>query len=597
MGKLFKGGFILPFDGILLKSIVHELNQKIQNGRVDRVFQPEKDEVVLSIRTMQSNYKLLLCANPSIPRIHLTAQKKENPLAPPNFCMVLRKHLQGAKIIRIDSFGYERILAIDFETTNELRDQKTKRIIVEIMGKHSNIMLINENNKIIDAIKHVDHETSRIREIMPARPYTLPPVQDKLEPDTMDMDSLFDSKEPDQSLDHFLVSKIMGFSPFIARNLCKLANIPHGTKISTLSPENLEAFILHLKNFQIRLTKGIYLPCLTFQKDSPKTPSEFYCFDLPVFENVKYFDSMSEACEEFYRQKDSMERLKQKKYFLRKSIHNAQERLLKKITIYQQNIEDVADRQQLKLYGDLILAFIHSIPTDADKVTLSNFYSENLEDIEIPLEPFLTPQKNASNYYKKYNKSKNTFINSKNLLHLCNEELEYLENVNYALENSKSNGEIEEIKQELLLEGLLKTKILPKNKSKKRERGTFFYQYKSTDGYTIFAGKNNLQNEQLTLKDSSSNDMWLHAKDVPGSHVIIKKQEGDIPVSTLQEAALIAAFHSKAKYSSNVPVDYTFVKHVKKPGKAKPGMVTYTNQKTLYVTPEEDRITKLFLTP
>ncbi len=587
----------MPFDGILLKSIVHELNHKIKNGRVDRIFQPEKDEVVLSIRTMEANYKLLLCSNPNIPRLHLTCQKKENPLAPPNFCMVLRKHLQGAKIIRIDSFGYERIVAIDFETTNELRDQKTKRIIVEIMGKHSNIMLINENNKIIDAIKHVDHETSRVREIMPARPYTLPPVQDKLEPNSVDIDTLFENKEIDERMDNFLVSKIMGFSPFIARNLCSVANIPFTSKLSSISPEKLEGLILHLKNFQRRIITDSFLPCLTFKKDSLKTPSDFYCFDLPVFENVKYFNSMSEACEEFYQQKDSIERLKQKKFFLNKSIHNAKERLLKKINIYTKNIEDVADRQQYKLFGDLLLAFIHSIPTDADKVTLSNFYSDNFEDIEIPLEPFLTPQKNAANYYKKYNKSKRTFVNSSSLLHICQDELDYLDHVTFALENSQTNAEIEEIKEELLMEGILKIKALPKPKSKKGERGRLFLKYISTDGYTIFVGKNNLQNDKLTLKESSSNDIWLHAKDIPGSHVIIKKQQGDIPIDSIKEAALIAAYHSKAKYSSNVPVDYTLVKNVKKPGKAKPGMVTYSNQKTIYVTPEDDRIQALFPKP
>ncbi len=590
----------MPYDGIVLKSIVHELNDKIINARVEKIFQPEKDEIVLTIRNNNESLKLLICSNPSIPRVHLTNQKKENPSSPPNFCMVLRKHLQYSKITKIDSFGYERILAIDFETYSELRDKQTKRIIVEIMGKHSNIILINESNKIIDAIKHIDNSISSVREVMPARSYILPPVQDKLEPDTMEVETIFEESKLNKRIDKILVDNIMGFSPFLAKNLCFTVDINHTQRALSIEDNNLKVLKDTLISFQRKLISRKYLPCVLFDENENITPLDFYCFDLPPFKNVKYFESISNATEEFYHKRDLSQRLANKKALIIKHVTNARERILKKISIYNENINETSQSEQFKLYADLIIAFIHSIPQNADKVILSNFYSENLEDIEIPLDPFLTPQINATKYYKKYNKAKKTFENSHKLLEEARKDLEYLDNVLFSLDNVISNDEIAEIKEELIHIGILaknekpqKRKKNSKNKkgSSKTER-TMPLEYESSDGYIIYVGKNNYQNDYLTLKLSASNDIWLHTKQIAGSHVVIKKQKGDIPQSTIYEASQLAAYHSKARNSSNVPIDYTQIRYVKKPSKSKPGMVIYTNQKTLYVTPVEDELPK-----
>jgi predicted ribosome quality control (RQC) complex YloA/Tae2 family protein len=583
----------LPFDGIFLKSLVHELNQKLIHGRIEKIFQPEKDEVVLYLRNENTTHKLLLCCNPNMPRVHLTQSKKENPSTPPNFCMVLRKHLLGSKLVRLDSFGFERILAIDFETYSELQDRQVKRIIIEIMGKHSNIILINDNNKIIDAVKHIDPFISRVREVMPARPYSLPPVQDKLEPDTMDVHSLCERTHIEKRIDAFLLDSIMGFSPFLARHLCTMAHIPPDSILSQVDPQSLHRLKSTLQSFQNQIHQKSFSPCLTFESADKDTPQDFYCLALPVFEHVRFLNSLSDAAEEFYQKKDALERLNSKKSNLLKSVLTIRARLLKKISIYQRNLEEVFDRDRYKLYADLILAFIHSIPPDADKVILSNFYSENLEDIEIPLVPFLTPQKNASTYYKKYTKAKNTFENANHLLKTAHLDLSYIENILFSLESAISGTEIEEIRQECLKEGFLKP--LPKGRQPKHMKNPKTthktpppLKFKTQDGYILYVGKNNTQNDRLTLKEASANDIWLHTKDIPGSHVVIKKQQGDIPSQVLLLGAMFAAHFSRAKFSSNVAVDYTQIRHVKKPSGAKPGMVIYTHQKTLFVTPPEN---------
>jgi predicted ribosome quality control (RQC) complex YloA/Tae2 family protein len=487
---------------------------------------------------------------------------------------------------------------MDVETYTELQDKQIKRLIVEIMGKHSNIILINENNKIIDSIKHIDSDISSFREIMPARLYTLPPMQDKVEPDTMEPENLFNGTFCiSKKTDTFLVDSIMGFSPFLAKNICYLSDVNPKTNVENLTQEEILKLTKQLNILKENLLKGNFSPIVIFDNINKNAVTDFYCIPMQST-NIKYFSSINEAVDEYYIAKDSFERLKSKKSTLVKIVNTTMSKIEKKIHIYNENLREIINGDKFKLYGDLILAFIHSIPPNSDKVILSNFYSDNVEDIEVPLDPTITPQQTATTYYKKYNKAKNTFNSCTKLLKEAQNELVYFENVLYMLEQARSNDEIEEIRIELINVGIIHKKNNSDKKHKKsanksQKLKSKPYHIKSSDGYNIYIGKNNIQNDHLTLKDSGSNDLWLHTKDIPGSHIIIKKEQGEIPENTILEAAILAAHFSKARLSSKVPVDYTLVKYVKKPHGAKPGMVIYTQQKTVFITPNEEKLQKL----
>jgi len=584
----------MAFDGIVVKSIVEELKEKLKGGRIDKIFQPEKDEIILQIRSLSQNFKLILSANASYPRIHLTDFSKDNPLNPPVFCMVLRKHLSGGKILNIGFHDFERIVDIEVESINELGDISTKKLIIEIMGRHSNIILVNDENRIIDAIKHVDNEISSVREVMPARPYQLPPSQDKISPTDINIQSLLENaaKASNVSIEKFLLNSIKGFSPLLCREICHLADIDGKKPIEYLSVESVNKLENVLHNIINRINTSDFEPCIAFEDESFENPVDFHCIRLHQYKFVKTLPSISAVLDEFYSIKDTYERLKQKKSDLVKVIHTNINRCKKKISLQQEKLREVADRENLKLYGELITANIYSIPRNAKSVSLLNYYGDEGEYIDIPLDENLSPQENAQKYYKQYSKAKKAYASTSIQLEESLKELEYLESVSQLLDDCTTVQEINEIKQELAEQGYIS--IRKKPGSKKQDAPSKPLRCKSSDGYYIYVGKNNKQNDMLTLKTAQSNDIWLHTKNIPGSHVIIKKHtREDIPPTTLLEAAMLAAYYSKAKMSANVPVDYTAVKNVKKPNGAKPGMVIYENYKTIIVTPEKDKISKL----
>jgi len=586
----------LPFDGIVVKSVVKELSGLLQGGRIEKIYQPEADEIILNIRAKSRNFKLVMSASANYPRIHITEDSKENPANPPMFCMLLRKHLSGGKIIDIEFHDYERMVTIHVESLNELGDLTAKKLIIEIMGRHSNIILTNSEDKIIDSIKYVDSEVSSVREIMPARLYTLPPAQDKISPGSLDIDLFVDNMVNDlsakeTSLEKYLLNNIKGFSPLLCREVCHRAAVESKAPASSLSYDDIERLKNALKEIINDIDGDRFAPCIIYSDEKGGPPIDFHCLEIHQYKNVKYLPSISQVLDTFYSHRDKAERQKQKKASIFKALNNSIDRCNKKLALQQEKLREVADREKLKLYGELITANIYCIPKGSKSVSLLNYYSESGEYLEIPLDENLTPQENAQKYFKQYSKAKSTFTFTSRQVEETLKELEYLESVALLLENCTTLQEIGEIRQELAEQGYLPSK--KKADNKKQDKASSPLHFKSSDGIDIFVGKNNKQNDLLTLKMASSNDLWLHTRNIPGSHVIIRKLQKEIPDSTLLEAAVLAAYYSRARLSSNVPVDYTCVKNVKKPAGAKPGMVIYENFKTVIVTPDEKLVEKL----
>lgn len=582
----------MPFDGIVAKSIVDELSVMLSGGRIEKILQPEADEIVLLVRALNKSYRLVLSASANYPRIHLTDAVKENPSTPPLFCTVLRKYLSGGRILSFEFNDYERIIGIVIESSNELGDISTKKLIIEIMGRYSNIILVNNENKIIEAIKHVDADISSVREVMPARPYVLPPAQDKLSPSQLHTDLLIDGLDlTTQTVDKFLLERIKGFSPLLCREACHRSDIGGRTGAATLKIEERNRLKETLDQMIKEINQSEYAPCVLFEDEQHQKPLDFHCLGITQYNNILKLDSISEVLDTFYSTRDNSERLKQKKSDLYKVLSNSIDRCTKKISIQQQSLRDVADREKLRLFGELITANIYAIPLNIKSISLLNYYTETGEYIDIPLDPNKTPQKNAQRYFKKYAKAKNTYTYTTRQLKDSQTELEYLESVLQLLDNCTALVEMDEVRQELAEQGYMTLKKKPA--AKKKSALTEPLHFISSDGFDIYVGKNNKQNDFLTLKLAQSNDIWLHTKTIPGSHVIIKKSGKDIPDKTLEEAASLAAWHSKARMSSNVSVDYTTVKNVSKPSGAKPGMVIYVNYKTAVVTPEKALVESL----
>lgn len=583
----------MAFDGLTISNLIYEFNENILGGRIDKIYQPEKDEVILQIRNKGKSFKLLLTVNSSNPRFHFTNILKENPLNPPHFCMVLRKHLLNGKIIRIYQPNFERILNICVESINELGDYSKKTIIVEIMGKHSNIILLDEKNIILDSIKHISKEKSSVREVLPSLKYILPPNQNKLDPlflNKKDFFGLFQDKKQ-KNIQEFIYKSYTGISPILAAEICNRSNISEFSTLDELNKNDLEVLFFEFSKVIQQIKEYKFFPQLI---SSNNKLIEFSSIDLNQFKNLdkKTFESISNLVETFYKNKDLSYRVSQKTQDLRKIILQNIERCLKKKNIQNKTLKSIENRNKLKLYGELITSNIYNIKKGMDKIVVNNFYSENFEEIEISLDYNLTPAENAQKYFKKYNKEKRTFIALQEQIKQNEIELNYLESVLSCINDSLNEQDINDIREELFEQGIIKKQKIKNNKLKNIKKSKPLH-YLSSDNFNIYVGKNNKQNDELTLKFAKTVDIWLHTKDIPGSHVIIVSEGKEVPQTTLLEAGNLAVFYSKAKSSSLVPVDYVQKKYVKKPSGAKPGMVIYEKYQTMFITPNEDKIMSL----
>lgn len=588
----------MPFDGSVINSVIDELNQKLQNGRVDKIYQPEKDELILGIRGFKENYKLLLSASPNYPRIHLTGLNKSNPQVPPTFCMLLRKHLLGGRILSITQPNFERIVEIAIEGLDEMGYSTVKVLTIEIMGRHSNIIFVDkESNRIIDSIKRVNFEMSSVREVLPGRQYAYPPSGSdlglpKLSPLDFTFEQFVECIEKQQEslkLDKFLMKAFNGISPIAAKEMCLYGSVEFDGDITRISDEARVSLADGIRSFAQRLERRQFMPRIFVEGGKLK---DFYCFDLKLYEHLKQeqLESISQAIESFYGEKDSKDRIRQKYGDIQRIISNRLDRCCKKREILDDELTQAREAEKYKLYGDLIMSNLYQITKDMAKISLLNFFSEAQETLEISLDTQLTPTGNAQRYYRLYNKSKSALVSIQHQIIENTQEIQYLEAQADNLEKCTEELEINEIRQELAEQGYIKKKKEGKKKTAAPSKPMHFM---SSAGFEIFVGKNNLQNDYLTIKFAAPNDIWLHTKDIPGSHVIIKNGGKALDDDTLAEAANLAAFYSKAKNATKVPVDYTIRKNVRKPNGSKPGMVIYENNKTVYIDPSEEDIKKL----
>lgn len=582
----------MAFDGITVSAIKAEIEDKILGGRIDKVYQPEKDEIILGIRSMGQAYKLLLTSNASNPKFHFTQTNPSNPMTPPLFCMVMRKHLQSGKIIKIEQPDFDRILNIYVESLNELGDYSVKKLVLEIMGRHSNIILTDENNTILDCIKHIGHDTSSVREVLPGREYTLPPSQGKINTLELDDNNFKEVLEnnPSFEIQSVIYKNYTGISPIAASEICYRANVNGSTPVEALTDIQKEVIFNEFAKLVENIKANRFYP-ESITNEKGKT-IDFSPIEMTQFNGleIKKYTSISELIESFYANRDFAYRIGQKTQDLRKLITQNIERCIRKKDIQMQTLRSIKNRDELRLKGELLTANIYSIKKGMTTVELPNYYSENQELVAIELDSNKTPSENAQKYYKAYNKAKRTFEALKEQIKSNDEELAYLESVLTSVNNCADEQDVKEIRRELREEGYVKKVKNQKDKSKKHSVPLHFI---SQDGFDIYVGKNNIQNDELTLKFARPRDIWMHTKNIPGSHVIIVANGQTIPDTTLNEGAMLSAFYSKAKNSSKVPVDYTEKKNVKKPNGSKPGFVIYETNKTAYITTSEEEIKKI----
>ncbi len=585
----------MAFDGVVIASLANECEKKLVGSRIEKIYQPEKDELIIFVRSNSGAYRLLICANPSFPRFHITNITKENPQKAPMFCMLLRKHLSSGKILYVKQDEMERIVKFGIESYDEMGVLSEKVLIVEIMGKHSNIILINNEGKIIDSIIHVDFSVSSVRQVLPGLIYSPPPGQDKVNPLLVTKDDIKKAIKCDEApVWKLLMDSFQGISPLIAREA-----VYRGVGHSELSAkeagqDETDAITINFYAIIEDIKNSDYKPCIITDSESKKM-LDFCVVDIAQYgkgAKIEYFNSPSEAVESFYIKKASSESIKQKCLDLSKTLSVNLERCYKKLQLQGEIISKAQKREKYKIYGDLLTANIYNINENMSEISVENFYSEENEMITIPLKPELSPAKNAQRYYQKYTKEKTAETETLKQKKLNEAEIDYLESVQEALTKVETSAEIAEIRDELIEQGYLKNRGRLSKKKKKEQIVPMHFV--SDDGYDIYVGKNNKQNDFVTLKLAKSTDIWFHTKGIHGSHTIIKTDDAmKVSDETYLKAARLAAYYSKARSSESVPVDYTEVKNVKKPSGAKPGMVIYVNYNTLYVTPDEEEALRL----
>lgn len=583
----------MALDGIYLSLVKSELEKKLIGSRIDKIHQPTKGSVVISFRTLHDgNQKVLFSAAAGTARVHLTSRELENPKVPPMFCMLMRKHLSSGKLVSIRQDGFERILYFDFEATDELGDRVTLTLACEIMGRCSNIILIGKDQRIIDAIKRVSDDMSSVRRVLPGMNYTLPPRDERLNLLDLNTDEFFLNleKNPTQELSKAILKTLEGISPVFAREALHFCARGEDRTVSELNADERDRLAFYLKNTARQILEGENKYVLLKDKSGKMTD---FCFTaISQYGNLmstREFESPCELLDNFYFERDVINQNRQRADDLFKMIVSLTERIKRRVASQKQELLDCQNRDELRLMGDLIMANLYRIQKGDREAILENFYHEACPEIKIKLDPRLTPAQNAQKYYTEYRKADTADKKLRELISSGEEEIKYIDSVFDSLSRASTESDLSEIRLELWQSGYLKQ---PKNKQKP-PKALPPIEYTSSDGYTILVGRNNRQNDTLTLKIAEKSDIWLHTHDFTGSHVIIKCDGITPPEETIDEAALIAAYNSSARNSSLVPVDYTFAKFVKKPAGAKPGMVIFTNNKTLYVTPDAETVEAL----
>lgn len=570
----------MAFDGIVISNLVYELNQKLIDAHISKIAQPESDELLLTIKSKKEQYKLLLSASASLPLLYLTETTKPSPITAPNFCMLLRKYINGGRILHITQPKMERIVHFEIEHRNELGDTCTKQLTIELMGKHSNI-IFRDGERIIDSIKHVSAQISSVREVLPGRTYFIPETQEKKHPLTIQEEEFlaFVLSKP-MPLAKALYSSLTGISPILAEEICFEADMDSSVPANTLN--SLEStHLFHKFDAAMDLVRHQeFHPAIYYKGEEPL---EFSSLPLTLYPEarIETFSSISAVLEKYYASKNTVTRIRQKSADLRRIVQTALERNHKKYELQQKQLKDTEKREKYRVYGELIHTYGYGLPESSKELTTLNYY--NNEMITIPLDQDLTPQENAKKYFDKYGKLKRTYEALSELIKETENEIIHLESVATALDIALLEEDLQEIKEELTACGYIRRKY---NSSKKQKITSKPFHYISSDGFHMYVGKNNYQNEDLTFQFAVGNDWWFHAKGIPGSHVIVKSNGKELPDRTFEEAGRLAAYYSKGRDTKKVEIDYTEKKNVKKVNGGKPGFVIYHTNYSMLIEPD-----------
>ena len=577
----------MAFDGITIAGLVKECREALLGGRIYKIAQPESDELLLTVKGNQGQKRLLISAGASLPLMYLTQENKQSPMTAPSFCMLLRKHLQNGRIIGITQPGLERIVHMDVEHLDEMGDLKRERLTVEIMGKHSNIIFCQEDGTVIDSIKHVSGLVSSVREVLPGRPYFIPNTQDKANPLEADF-SHWQSHLEGKPLPLFkaVYSAYTGISPVIAQEICYRAGVDGERSAAALSHDELTRLYEVFREMMEDVKAGRFTPQIAYTRDQP---AEFAALRLSMYssgeDRTQDFDSISQLLETYYAKKNAVTRIRQKSSELRRIVQTALERDIKKYDLQLAQIRDTEKRDKYRIYGELLNTYGYSAAPGSKSLTAVNYY--NGETVQIPLDPTLTASENAQRYFERYNKLKRTYEALSQLTQEVKAQIDHLESVSASLDIALQEEDLVQIKEELTASGYIRRKG-PARREKVTSRP---FRYLSSDGFPIYVGKNNYQNDELTFQFASGGDWWFHAKNIPGSHVIVRCEGGVTPPdSTFEEAARLAAYYSKGRGQDKVEVDYIQKKHVKKPSGAKPGFVVYYTNYSMMIDPDISRI-------
>lgn len=565
----------MAFDGFVVAALVREMNDKLLGGRLYKIAQPEEDELFITIKNSKEQYRLLLSASASLPLVYILQDNKPSPLTAPNFCMLLRKHISNGRIVSVTQPGLERIIRFEIEHLDEMGDLCKKFLIVELMGKHSNIIFCDESDMIIDSIKHIPAYVSSVREVLPGRPYFIPNTTGKHNPLEVGGDDFraLMSEKP-MPVSKALYSSFTGISPVSAEEICHLASMDGDVPANCMSKSELTHLYGTFHNVMEDISSGSFSPCIVYRDDEPV---EFSAIPLTMYSDttdtglrIEQSSSISEVLISFYEKKNNITRIRQRSADLRQIINTALERNNKKYDLQLKQLADTDKRKKYRIYGELINAYGYDIPEGTKSFEALNYYTNEM--ITIPLQEDLTARENSIKYFERYNKLKRTYEALSKLTVETKEEIDHLESISNALDIAVSYDDLVQLKEEMIEYGYIHRKG---SKNKKEKITSKPFHYISSDGFHMYVGKNNYQNEELTFKLATGNDWWFHAKNIPGSHVIVKAENKELPDTTFEEAARLAAHYSKASKQEKVDVDYIQKKHIKKPAAAKPGFVIY----------------------
>lgn len=575
----------MALDGITIAGLVQELSGALVGGKINKIAQPEPDELIITIKNQRKQYRLYISASASLPLIYLTENNKPSPLTAPNFCMLLRKHIGSGKIMSVTQPSLERVVCFEIDHLNELGDLCRKKLMVEIMGKHSNIIFCDDNLKIIDSIKHVPAHISSVREVLPGRMYFIPETQEKKNPKEATMDQFVEliSSKP-MAVAKAISASYTGISYGMAEEIAHRASIDGGEPVEALSDvarQHLAGTFLRLMD---SVKEGIFEPNIIYKENEPVEFGAVMMTRYPEH-RCEAFETISEVLEQYYAQKNVITRIRQKSIDLRKIVQTALERNVKKYDLQLKQMEDTEKKDKYRIYGELINTYGYGVPSGEKSFEALNYYTNEM--ITIPLDPTLSTTDNAKKYFEKYNKLKRTAEALETHLAETKSNIEHLESISTSLDIALKEEDLVQLKEELIQFGYMKRKNTGGKKAKITSKP---FHYVSSDGYDMYVGKNNYQNEELTFHFANGDDWWFHAKGQPGSHVIVKSKGEEMPDRTFEEAGRLAAYYSKGRQAPKVEIDYIQKKHVKKPGGGKPGFVVYYTNYSLLIDTDISKI-------